>query len=159
MKFKKLKIGQKLIWKGVSKFIELVFIDDDFTILDNYESFNDSFLEKKYHSKFYQDSRKALEHIKTNNNKLIIISDFDMPYVSGEDIYNYLYATNKECVFILISGSSDCIELNNSEGSKVRTMIFPKPISLFKLSEIIKNEFNQLEGDDKIQEENIICLE
>jgi DNA-binding NtrC family response regulator len=131
----KIILAQKLIlYKAIMKNKTVLICDDDKILLETYTDFFDY---KGFVIHKAIDGREALKII--NNEELnYLITDYDMPYLTGIDLYRYIKENNLIIPSILITGNEDEDIIEEAKKLGITDILF-KPIQLVDLEQIIIN--------------------
>ncbi len=123
-----LNVSQK-IQKGNKQLI--ITIDDDELVL-NYVA--NTLKELNYRVKAFINSSEAFEFVKEYHSEIsLIISDFNMPEITGKDLIDKLNENNIDLEVILITGYKEQLNRYN-----LKNIILSKPFNTVELSEAIQ---------------------
>lgn len=110
----------------------VLLCDDDKILLDTYTEF---FSYKGYISYKAADGKEALKII-SNEELNYVVTDYDMPYFTGIDLYRYIKENNLMIPSILVTGTDDCDIIEEAKRLGIDEIIF-KPIQLLDLEKIL----------------------
>ena len=80
----------------------VILIDDEYITCKTFSQFINWEKCGFYLKNTFTDSRLALDYLR-NNNVDLVITDINMPFVSGIDVAKYIYENNLECIVIFLS--------------------------------------------------------
>lgn len=120
--------------------MNVLYIEDDENIAEIYTAMIvDSF--PGFKLIHYNNGLKALEELKNNTEKYsLVISDFNLPNISGGDIFSFVSGQMLGIPFLILSGI-DCAsdpKFKNFFNSHVRNAILLKPVTFDVLAEKIR---------------------
>jgi DNA-binding response OmpR family regulator len=110
----------------------LLFIDDDKAILEGYKFIFES---EGFIVDITEDSESALELARKNHYTIIII-DYILPGIRGDELAEKLLQTDESAELIIISGQLSAEEELQRRGVKVRE-VFMKPLKMETLVDYI----------------------
>ena len=143
------------------RLIRIVHVDDDESFLLILKQFLDKISPRTYDIKSFSSPNEAFFEINSNPELFdIIISDFEMPFLNGLELYHKFSESNINIPFIFLTGSNDteipCKALN----SGVKFFLRKEndiPSLLKQLDQLIKITVSQIRSQSEI-ESDILML-
>lgn len=115
----------------------ILICEDDIILLDTYMEFFDY---KGYVIYKATDGKEALKII--NNEELnYVVTDYQMPYMTGLELYKYIKEKNLLIPSILVTGTDDMNIIEEAKKLGIDEIIF-KPVNFADLEKIINKFFN-----------------
>ncbi|MCR9204573.1 MAG: response regulator, partial [Halobacteriovoraceae bacterium] len=121
----------------MSDLFQIVFIDDETNILEQYQSF---IPKDKFEVHAFSDPEEGLAYINENHAMIaLVISDFKMPKLTGFDVRKKILENDLDIPFAMITGFYD--KEMATEGMKLRISRFiEKPVEESAVLELLENE-------------------
>lgn len=115
--------------------IVVLFVDDEADILSSLKRF---LRKEPYHKLFAETASEALELLERNNVS-IIISDYNMPDMSGLELMKRVNASYPEIVSLVISGDNNVQHIFDLNDTCNIFRVITKPVEPATLKEIIND--------------------
>ncbi|PCJ56537.1 MAG: hypothetical protein COA79_18430 [Planctomycetota bacterium] len=106
--------------------MKILLVDDE----KNFSDVLDSYLHFDHEVTVYNNSLNALEHYKKNQDYQVIITDYLMPYLRGDELIRDILKINKKQQFIISSGYFSDRSLGVFEKEGQTCYVIKKPYDL-----------------------------
>jgi two-component system cell cycle response regulator len=121
----------------------ILIVDDDSSTL--------AALERLFRNHFHvlssQSAEEALQHIEKHTDIAVVLSDYQLPSISGLDFLKQIHVTNPTTIKIILTGVLDTSELTQAMNQKILHRVFRKPW---------ENDFLILQMTEAIQQHQML---